>query len=205
MVREVVVVRTGTANVASVMAALSRAGARPRESSDPREVEDARLGGLPGGGTRGAAMAGRERGRLGGPLAGRVSAGRPLLAICLGMQMLCDGSEESPGVAAVCAARGVATRFAGGVSIPQLGWNAVEADPGCRVLESGWAYFANSYKLDAVPAGWHGALSDHGGRFVAAMERGPVVACQFHPELSGGWGLALIERWLAAGSATCSP
>jgi imidazoleglycerol phosphate synthase glutamine amidotransferase subunit HisH len=49
-----------------------------------------------------------------------------------------------------------------------------------------------------VPEGWRGALADHGGRFVAALERGPVLGCQFHPELSGAWGQALIERWLAA-------
>jgi Glutamine amidotransferase len=60
------------------------------------------------------------------------------------------------------------------------------------------AYFANSYKLDRVPAGWAGATADHGGSFVAGLERGPVLACQFHPELSGAWGQALLERWLEA-------
>ena len=66
------------------------------------------------------------------------------------------------------------------------------------MLSSGAAYFANSYKLDAVPDGWNGAMADHGGEFVAAIERGAVLACQFHPELSGTWGQTLVERWLAA-------
>jgi imidazoleglycerol phosphate synthase glutamine amidotransferase subunit HisH len=65
------------------------------------------------------------------------------------------------------------------------------------MLGDGAAYFANSYKLDSIPDGWSGATSDHGGEFVAAVERGPVLACQFHPELSGAWGQDLIERWLA--------
>ena len=59
---------------------------------------------------------------------------------------------------------------------PQLGWNRVTAEPACRLLADGVAYFANSYKLDAVPPGWNGATTDHGGRFVAALERGAVLA-----------------------------
>jgi glutamine amidotransferase len=74
----------------------------------------------------------------------------------------------------------------------------VAAGPGCRLLTDGFAYFANSYKLDAVPDGWRGATADHGGPFAAALERGAVLACQFHPELSGPWGQALVERWLTA-------
>ena len=98
-----------------------------------------------------------------------------------------------------------ATRFSRGVRVPQLGWNLVRPRPGCRLLQEGHAYFANSYKLDAVPDGWQGALAEHGGAFVAAVERGAVLACQFHPELSGAWGLALLRRWLdlAAGGAAC--
>ncbi len=91
-----------------------------------------------------------------------------------------------------------ATAFRDGLRVPHLGWNRVTAGDGCRLLKDGDAYFANSYKLDEVPAGWAGATSDHGGDFVAALERGSVLACQFHPELSGAWGQALIERWLAA-------
>ncbi len=88
--------------------------------------------------------------------------------------------------------------FANGLRVPHLGWNRVTAGDGCSLLADGDAYFANSYKLDEVPAGWDGATTDHGGEFVAALERGTVLACQFHPELSGAWGQALIERWLAA-------
>lgn len=91
------------------------------------------------------------------------------------------------------------TRFGDGVRVPQLGWNIVEPDAGSRFLRPGWAYFANSYRLETSPSGWMAASTDHGGRFVSAMERGEVLACQFHPELSGGWGLGLLERWLSGG------
>jgi imidazoleglycerol phosphate synthase glutamine amidotransferase subunit HisH len=92
------------------------------------------------------------------------------------------------------------TALAKGLRVPHLGWNHVAAGAGCSLLEDGDAYFANSFKLDDIPGGWAGATTDHGGRFVAAIERGPVLACQFHPELSGAWGQDLIERWLAAGA-----
>jgi glutamine amidotransferase len=81
--------------------------------------------------------------------------------------------------------------------VPQLGWNEVVPEPDCRLLRPGFAYYANSYRLESVPAGWSGALSDHGGSFVGALERGSVLACQFHPELSSRWGADLIESWLA--------
>jgi imidazoleglycerol phosphate synthase glutamine amidotransferase subunit HisH len=71
----------------------------------------------------------------------------------------------------------------------------VEPD-GSISLEPGWAYFANSYKVARLPENWSGATTDYGGSFVSAMERGAVLACQFHPELSGAWGSNLLRRWL---------
>jgi imidazoleglycerol phosphate synthase glutamine amidotransferase subunit HisH len=65
-------------------------------------------------------------------------------------------------------------------------------------------YFANSYRLARGPDGWEGARTDHGGEFASALERGPLLACQFHPELSGAAGLTLIERWLSL-AATKEP
>ncbi|XOV77310.1 MAG: hypothetical protein ACFHWZ_17760 [Phycisphaerales bacterium] len=64
-----------------------------------------------------------------------------------------------------------------------------------RFLRSGCAYFANSYRLTEAPDGWRVATSHYAGPFLAAMERGATLACQFHPELSGRWGLHLLARW----------
>ena len=195
---EVVVLRTGTANLASMVAGLRRAGARPRVSGDPADVEAARLLVLPGVGTLAAAMECLEADGRAARLKERVRARRPLLAVCLGLQLLCEGSEESPGVPGIGAVPGRVTRFPGGVRVPQLGWNRVDACPGPGLLENGHFYFANSYKMDRAPAGWRAATADHGGPFVAAFEDGPVLACQFHPELSGGAGIGLLGRWIDA-------
>ena len=79
--------------------------------------------------------------------------------------------------------------------VPQFGWNEVQPAEDARLLEGGYAYFANSYRATEAP-GWTVAPATHGGRFVAAMERGNVLGCQFHPELSGAYGEALLSRFL---------
>jgi imidazole glycerol phosphate synthase glutamine amidotransferase subunit len=195
---EVVLIRTGTANLASVAAAFHRAGCGVRVTTSADDAATAARLVLPGVGAFGAVAEVIDTLGLRAPLADRIRAGRPTLAICLGLQLLADGSEESPGAAGLGVIGATATALADGVRRPQLGWNRVAAGAGCRLLSDGSAYFANSFKLDAVPDGWHGALTDHGGEFVAAVERGAVLACQFHPELSGAWGQSLVERWLAA-------
>lgn len=198
------IVRTGTANLASVVAALSRAGARPILTQEAAAVRDADRLVLPGVGAFAAAKAALDAHGLTSALRERVEAGRPTLGICLGMQLLCASSEESPGVEGLAVVPAAIRRFAGtGVRVPQLGWNALEPTAGCRLLTPGHVYFANSFKLDRLPDGWQGAYATHGERFVAALERGPVLACQFHPELSGAFGQALLRRWLDAGERAC--
>ena len=201
---EVVVVRTGTANLASVLVGLERVGAAPRITEDPAEVEQAARVVLPGVGTLEAALTRLRAAGLERPLAERVAAGRPTLAICLGLQLLCEASEESPGLDGLGVVPGRVTRFADGLRVPQLGWNRISCDDGCELIEPGYVYFANSFKLGTTPPGWRAARADYGGSFVAALERGPVLACQFHPELSGKLGQRLLRRWLAAaGGAAC--
>jgi imidazole glycerol phosphate synthase glutamine amidotransferase subunit len=198
---EVVIVRTGTANLASVLAGLGRVGATPRVTEDPDDVRHAERVVLPGVGAFGAAMG--SLGPLADALVERAHADKPLLCVCLGLQLLCEESEESPGVRGLGIVPARVTRLPDTVRVPQIGWNRVEAQPDCRLLQSGYAYYANSYRVAEPPAGWAVALTDHGGPFVGAMERGALLACQFHPELSGPWGLALLERWLRRGGATC--
>lgn len=201
MTREVTVIRTGSANLASVVAALERADCSVCVSEDPEPAATARRVVLPGVGSFGPVARRLAETGLAAPLTERLLAGRPTLAICLGLQLLAAGSEEDPGVPGLGVLPVTATRFDNGLRVPQLGWNRVTADPETRLLRDGTAYFANSYKLDTVPSGWSTATTHHGGPFVSAVERGPVLACQFHPELSGPWGQALIERWLDAGGA----
>lgn len=194
---KVLLVPTGTANLASVRAALERAGAEPVLAQDAAEIVDYDRVLLPGVGAFGAGMSGLRSRGWEAPLAARIRAGRPTLTICLGLQLCCEASAESPGVPGLGVVPGVVTRFPDTVRVPQLGWNHVEPEAGCELLQPGHAAYANSYRLDRAPGeGWLAATSDHGGPFVAALERGAVLLCQFHPELSGAWGAGLLARWL---------
>jgi imidazole glycerol phosphate synthase glutamine amidotransferase subunit len=192
----VTVVRTGLANLASITAGLERAGAEVTVTAVPQEVTAADRLVLPGVGAFGAAMALIERSGLREALLARLRDDRPVLAVCLGMQLLGQGSEESPDVDGLGVVAAGARLFPEEVRVPQLGWNLVRAE-GSGLLEEGWAYFANSYRWTDPPPGWRSATADHGGPFVAGVERGAMLACQFHPELSGRWGARLLERWLA--------
>jgi glutamine amidotransferase len=193
---EIVVCRTGTANLASVFAGLTRAGGAPRMAHDAADVAAAGHVMLPGVGAFGASMEPLRESGLDKALIERIDAGRPTLAICVGLQLLCRDSEETPGAKGLGILPLTVTRFPDTVRVPQLGWNRIDADPGCRLLKSGYVYFANSYRVSDVPDGWLGAIADHGGPFVGGLERGAVLACQFHPELSGPFGHTLLERWI---------
>ncbi len=192
---DALILPTGTANLASVEAAFQKLGVRTRRASTPLEIEAASRVVLPGVGTFGATMAGLEAKGFTEPMAERVKAGRPTLTMCVGLQVLFEASEESPGVKGLGMVDGTVGRFPSDVSVPQFGWNKVEPEDGCRYLKAGYAYFANSFRVQSA-SGCKTAVAQHGEPFVAAFEHGDVVACQFHPELSGAFGLALIRRWL---------
>jgi imidazole glycerol phosphate synthase glutamine amidotransferase subunit len=206
---EVIVVRTGSANLASVLAAFERLDVAARVSDDAATVAVAPLAVLPGVGAFGPAMERLTARGLDDAITKRVAQGLPLLAICLGMQLLCESSDESPGIAGLGLVPGQVRRFRGPQRVPQMGWNTVTPAENAQLLRPGAAYFANSYRLAAIPTedGWSGTTSDYGEPFASAIERGPLLACQFHPELSGAYGLALIRRWLLAattvGGAAC--
>ena len=182
---EVLIVPTGTANIASVSAAFRRLGAGVRVAERGREIQHASHVMLPGVGAFGAAMARLRGNGFVERLADRIRADQPTICICVGHQLLFEASEESPGERGLGEVRGTIARITGDVRVPQFGWNHV----------NGFAYFANSYRATEAP-GWQVATAEHGGRFVAAVERGNVIGCQFHPELSGAYGAALLSRFL---------
>ncbi len=199
----IAVVQTGTANTASVIAAFRRLGTKPYLTIDPREVESAGHVVLPGVGAFGPAM---ERLRTTGvarALTRRVRAAERTLAICLGMQLLASGSDESPGVDGLAVMSCRVKRLSKANRVPHIGWNRVEPDHGDGLVQPGFAYFANSYALEGAPEGWRISRCNDGDSFIAAIERGGVLACQFHPELSGRWGWRLLQRWIEAGEDTC--
>jgi len=192
----VTIVPTGSANLASVRTAFQRLGANCDLATDAASIAQAERLVLPGVGSFAAAMSRLEADGLVEAIVTRIADGRPVLAVCVGLQILCAASGESPGARGLGVVRKSVMSFTGDVRSPQMGWNRVTPDPGCRRLREGYAYFANSYRLGDAPVGASVAWSEHGGPFVAAFERGSLLACQFHPELSGAWGLELLRRWL---------
>lgn len=131
-----------------------------------------------------------------------IDRGRPFLGICVGMQMLFDGSEEDPDTPGLGVLGGRVRRLRGDVSIPHMGWNTVEAREDSRLFanvpQPRWAYFVHSYAPVPADTDVVTAWTDHGGRVVAAVEDGGLWATQFHPEKSGACGLAVLENFVAA-------
>jgi imidazole glycerol phosphate synthase glutamine amidotransferase subunit len=204
MSADVLIIRTGAANLASVVAAFERLGRSVKITDNAFAVRSARRVVLPGVGAFAPVAQRLGDNGLGEAVRHRVDRDLPTLAVCLGLHLLALGSDEGPGIDGLGLLEVQASRYPESVVVPQLGWNSIEVSPECGLLRNGAAYFANSYRLTDPPPGWHVAWSDHGGPFVAAVERGNILGCQFHPELSGSWGAVLLERWLqCGGGAAC--
>ena len=202
---DVTIVDSGVANLASIAGAFRRLNAGVVVSADPAIVRAAARIVLPGVGAFGAGMAALRSRGLETVIRDHASRGTPILGICLGMQMLCEASEETPGVAGLGLIAARCRRLPSHMRLPHLGWNSVTPEPEARLLTPGLAAFANSYAVREAPTGWTTAWTTHGVPFVAALEREPTLACQFHPELSGGYGAALLERWLTGRTARPVP
>lgn len=187
---------TGVANTASVRAAFERTGVTGQPTRKPEQVRTEDYVVLPGVGSFGPGMSFLREHDLVGPLRERIRNDHPTMAICLGMQLLGEGSEESPDEAGLGILPETVREFPEGVRRPQFGWNRVVPDGDATFFSEGYAYFANSYRLETIPEDWTGARAEYGGSFVAGLERGNVVACQFHPELSGTYGHDLLNDWL---------
>lgn len=191
------IVSTGVANLASVTAAFTRLGTNVRQINQPDEIDESDYLVLPGVGTFAAAMAKLNEYELVDRLYQRIQARRPTLMICLGMQLLFETSEENPGVNGIGIIPGEIKRLKTNLTVPQMGWNSVIPQNNFDVCTEGYAYFANSYGAPAADiTGWETANFDYGNLYIAALQSGNVIACQFHPELSGAWGQTLIQNWM---------
>jgi imidazole glycerol-phosphate synthase subunit HisH len=186
----------GGGNTGSVMRAFTRLDVPFRLVSRDSELRSAGAVVLPGVGAFGAVMNGLRSRGLDKALISVIDCGRPFLGICVGLQVLFEASEESPGVAGLGILKGNVERFGHG-KVPQVGWNAVTPRRGNGFRE-GFAYFVNSYV--ARPACDEDMLytSDYHGPFCAGVLRDNVLAFQFHPERSARFGHELLRRWVDA-------
>ena len=188
----------GAGNLRSLSSALVRAGAEPIVTTDPAIVSEAPLAVIAGVGHVGSAAAGLARHGLDDALRDRVSAGRPVAGICVGMQLLFGESEE--GGHGLGLLDGTVPRVRSR-RVPHMGWNTLYATRPSAVLEGldgADVYFAHSFAVEPSDTSLAVATVDHDGPLVAAVERGPLAGVQFHPERSAAAGarvLANLLRW----------
>jgi glutamine amidotransferase len=194
------VVDYGIGNLRSAEKALQHLGADARLTADAAEIAQADAVVLPGVGSFGACMRALREAGLEPAAKEAASDGRPFLGVCVGMQMLFDGSDESPDVPGLGVVSGRVTRLPDTVRLPQIGWNTLSVRTGSRLARGlgsePWLYFVHSFAPDpdddAVIAGW----CTYGRRFAAAIETGPLWATQFHPEKSSDAGMRLLENFV---------
>jgi glutamine amidotransferase len=189
----------GIGNLRSAEKALQKVGADARLVTTAEEAEGASGVVLPGVGAFGRCMEALRASGLDRVALDAVAAGTPFLGICVGMQMLYLSSEENPEVRGLGVLPGLVRRLPDGVKRPQMQWNVLQpVRRDSRLLDGlgpePWAYFVHSYAPDASDDVV--ASCDYGGSVVAAVERGNVMATQFHPEKSGETGLALLRNFV---------
>ena len=189
----------GIGNHRSAQKALERVGADAALVTTPAAVDGAAGVVLPGVGNFGRCMEALRSSGLDGAARFAIESGTPFLGVCVGMQMLYEGSEEEPDVPGLGILPGVVRRLLPGVKRPQMQWNVVDHDGSALFAgmpDPTWMYFVHSYAPEPSPEVV--ATCDYGGTVVAAVERGRLWATQFHPEKSGANGLQLLANFLAA-------
>lgn len=195
----------GAGNVRSVMNAIERLGETVHVAASAEDIRSAERLVFPGVGSFGSMMQ-----RLGDrgfiePLREYLRADRPFFGICLGLQALFEGSEESPGISGLGILEGQVKRFDQGRSIPQIGWNGIVAlQPSPIFSELGGhekVYFVHSYYVAPKDPSVVLTTTDYGIRYVSAVQKGRVLATQFHPEKSGEVGLGMLRGFLSGSPA----
>lgn len=200
----ITVVDYGMGNLRNVRRALEEIGVGVAVTADPAAVREATTVILPGVGAFGEAVKRIDGLGLRLPIIDHVNRGKPLLGICLGMQLLFESSEESPGASGLAVLPGAVCRFRGELPIPHIGWNDVIPTRRSVLFPEGGGvfYFVHSYYAAESDASI--AATEYGIRFASAVQKEKVFGVQFHPEKSQAAGLNLLRSFAgqSAGAGT---
>jgi imidazole glycerol-phosphate synthase subunit HisH len=203
----VAVLDYGFGNLRSAQRALQRAGADAEVTADPETALNADGLVVPGVGAFAACMAGLRAVRGDVVIGKRLAGSRPVLGICVGMQILFEEGVEHGERTEGCGEWPGVVRRLNAPVLPHMGWNTVTAPAGSRLFaripRDARFYFVHSYAATSLPLPGSARMTPplvtwatHGQRFIAAVENGPLCATQFHPEKSGDAGAALLSNWL---------
>ena len=190
-------------NIKSVEKALAYLGEETVVSRDPEVLTKADKVILPGVGSFGEAMENLHKYGLVPVIKDMIKEGTPFLGICLGLQLLFESSEETPGVAGLGILKGKIVRIpeGQGLKIPHMGWNSLNVRDGASLFKGlekePYVYFVHSYYLQAKDPKIVAATAEYGVTIHASVEKENVFACQFHPEKSSKTGLAILKNFLA--------
>ena len=188
----------GSGNIRSAHKALTRAGLEVRVSADPADLRGAEAIVVPGQGHFRQVMESFSASGFEEPLRAAVAEGTPLLGICVGLQLLFEGSEEAPGTPGLGLLPGTVRRFVPDPAhkVPLMGWNSLRPvgdSPLLReVTGEAYAYFVHSYYLPLDAGVTVGAVTEYGLPFWSVLSAGNIHATQFHPEKSGRVGLEIL-------------
>ena len=188
-------------NLRSVEKALQYLGKETIVTRDPEQIRKADKVILPGVGAFGDAMKKLQEYHLDTLIREIADSGKPLLGICLGLQLLFEESEESPGVKGLGVLEGKIRRIpeGEGLKVPHIGWNSLHLEHNGRLFrnipENSYVYFVHSYYLEANAPEIVKASTDYGVHIHASVEKNNLFACQFHPEKSSETGLQILKNF----------
>ena len=192
-------------NIRSVEKALSYLGEKTVVSRDPDILKSVDKVILPGVGSFGQAMENLHRYELVPVIRDMIEDGKPFLGICLGLQLLFESSEESPGAEGLGILKGKILKIPSspGLKIPHMGWNSLQLQNNGRLFrnipQDTYVYFVHSYYLQAQEPEIEKAVTGYGTEIHASVEKDNVFACQFHPEKSGKYGLEILKNFAELG------
>jgi glutamine amidotransferase/cyclase len=199
----------GAGNVRSVINAIESLGEQVKIVDTGEDILSAERLVFPGVGAFGSMMQILNDKNLVEPLSAYLNSGRPFLGICLGLQALFEGSEEAPGLRGLGFIPGTVKRFAIDLSVPHIGWNGLNIKQPSRIFNGLRGdekfYFVHSYHVAPETTETVLTTTDYGYEFVSGIQKGNIIATQFHPEKSGSAGLRILKNFLEPGDEQSRP